>query len=59
MRMHWTMWIIMALFFIGYGILNRGREDILEHVEYNSGYQQGAWIFLKDKTPRELSEIPI
>lgn len=59
MRMHYLMWVAMAIFFIGFGIISRGREDIVEHTKYEEGYEQGAWMFLKNQSPKELGEINI
>lgn len=54
-KMHYGMWVTMAIFFIVFGMLFRGYQDMAEQQKFN----EGAAMILKDVSVKQLTDLNI
>ncbi len=55
MKLHYTMWVTMAVVVFVFTLIFRGQHDMV----VNSAKIQGAAMILNKLTPKQLSELEI
>lgn len=59
MRVHYAMWIPIALIIIITAALDAGRKDKIKQDAIHQGQAEGISLFLDNTSPKKWSDIPI